>query len=70
MRASEVPALRARTRVLRDTMQRARLDYLQALLELRTVQRNQHACARITRQLTNLLNEQRPRKPRTVKAQP
>lgn len=66
MRSREELALRGRVRLLRETMQRARLDYLQALLSLRSMQGNAAASDRITRQLTNLLNEQRPRKLRKM----
>lgn len=62
MRNREALALRGRVRLLRETMQRARVDYLQALLSLRSMQANAAACDRISRQLKNLLNEQRPRK--------
>lgn len=64
----ESHALRTRVRVLREDLQRARLDYLQALLSLRSMQGNAAACDRIARQLTNLLNEQRPRKTHTARA--
>jgi F0F1-type ATP synthase delta subunit len=64
----ESHALRTRVRVLREDLQRARFEYLQALLTLRTKQGKAAACDRITRQLKNLLNEQRPRKARKEKA--
>ncbi len=64
----EAHALRTRVRVLREDMQRARFEYLQALLSLRTMQGNGAACDRLARQLKNLLNEQRPRKARRERA--
>jgi hypothetical protein len=63
----EGQALRARVRLLREDMQRAHFDYLQALLSLRSLQGNQDACNRLGRQLKNLLNEQRPKKARKEK---
>jgi hypothetical protein len=68
MEHREHQALRARVRVLRQEMQRARFEYLQALLSLRSRQGNATACDRLSRQLKNLLNEQRPKKARKEKA--
>jgi hypothetical protein len=68
MEHREHQALRARVRVLRENMQSARFEYLQALLSLRSLQRNQDACNRLGRQLKNLLNEQRPKKASKDKA--
>lgn len=57
----QLQALRSRVRVLRDTMNSARLEYLRTLLELKALQGNAAATDRITRQIRSLLDRARPR---------
>lgn len=63
----QVQALRTRVRILREAMNVARLDYLRAQLELRELQGQTDAADRITRQIRNLVNAERPRTARKAK---
>lgn len=53
--------LRVRVRALRDAMQSARVDYLRARLELALATGHKVDADRLTRQLRNVLNEERPK---------
>lgn len=63
----QAQSVRVRVHVLREAMNAAKLDYLRALLEWRSLQGDRVASDRITRQITNLVRSARPKRARNVK---